>query len=240
ARGRVRASRYPSTSVEPQLGALVVLIKLPGVEVSALTSVSPNFLHLTGYAADVEGHHAHLFPACAMPFLTYEGDFPDDVLRRPHLIPLTTRCNAGLVLSDESLPFCLEPKRRAHEETCCSRLVDAWPGRSLLATVEHLICLIAAPSTRCTVLMLLSSADKGGLHDGVSLLEGSVRRKNILFFSSWRRRIRSLIQVRMPCCSSCWPLVALVFIPINGSHWRFYDRISTGVVVFGPRCLAQQ
>ncbi|RNC52283.1 hypothetical protein TcCL_ESM10514 [Trypanosoma cruzi] len=111
-------------------------------------------------------------------------------------------------------------------------MVDAWPGRSLLATVERLICLIAAPSTRCTVLMLLSSADKGGLHDGVSLLEGSVRRKNIVFFSSWRRRIRSLIQVRMPCCSSCWPLVALVFIPINGSHWRFYDRISTGVVVF--------
>ncbi|PWV15925.1 hypothetical protein C3747_26g115 [Trypanosoma cruzi] len=182
ARGRVRASQYPSTSVEPQLGALVVLIKLPGVEVSALTSVSPNFLHLTGCAADVEGHHAHLFPACAMPFPTNEGDFADDVLRRPHLIPLTTRCNAGLVLSDESLPSCLEPKRRAHEETCCSRLVDAWPGRSLLATVEHLICLIAAPSTRCTVLVLLSSADKGGLHDGVSLLEGSVRRKNIVFF----------------------------------------------------------
>ncbi|PWV15911.1 hypothetical protein C3747_26g69 [Trypanosoma cruzi] len=175
-----------------------------------------------------------------MPFPTNEGYFPDDVLRRPHLIPLTTRCNAGLVLSDESLPFCLETKRRAHEETCCSRLVDAWPGRSLLATVEHLICLIAAPSTRCTVLMLLSSADKGGLHDGVSLLEGSVRRKNIVFFSSWRRRIRSLIQVRMPFCSSCWPLAALVFIPIDGSHWRFYDRISTGAVVFGPRCLAQQ
>ncbi|PWU88355.1 hypothetical protein TcG_12299 [Trypanosoma cruzi] len=43
-----------------------------------------------------------------------------------------------------------------------------------------LICLIAEPSTHCTVLVLLSSADKGGSH-GVLLLEGSVRRKNIIY-----------------------------------------------------------
>ncbi|PWV17824.1 hypothetical protein C3747_16g104 [Trypanosoma cruzi] len=116
-----------------------------------------------------------------MPFPTYEGNFPDDVLRHPHLFYLTTRRNAGLVLSDESPPSRLEPKRRAHEETCCSRPVDAWPVRCLSATVEHLICLIAAPSTNCTVLVLLSNADKGGLHDGVLLLEGSVRRKNVFF-----------------------------------------------------------
>ncbi|KAF8275350.1 hypothetical protein TcBrA4_0136680 [Trypanosoma cruzi] len=117
---------------------LTVLIKLPGVEVSALTSVSPNFLHLTGCAADVEGHHAHLFPAGAMTFPTYEGDLPDDALCHPHLFCLTTRRNVGLVLSDEGLPSRLEPKRRVHEEACCSRLVDAWPGRSLIAAVERL------------------------------------------------------------------------------------------------------
>ncbi|ESS63134.1 hypothetical protein TCDM_09093 [Trypanosoma cruzi Dm28c] len=116
-----------------------------------------------------------------MPFPTYEGDFPDDALRRPHFFYLTTRRNAGLVLSDEGLPSRLEPKRRVHEESCYSRLVDAWPGRSLIAAVEHLICLIAEPSTHCTVLPLLSSADKGGSHDGVLLLEGSVRRKNIIY-----------------------------------------------------------
>ncbi|RNC56457.1 hypothetical protein TcCL_ESM05968 [Trypanosoma cruzi] len=170
-----------------------------------------------------------------MPFPTNEDDFPDDVLRRLHFFYLTTRCNAGLVLSDEGLPSRLEPKRRVHEETCCSRLVDAWPVRCLFATVEHLICLIAAPSTRCTVLVLLSNADKGGLHDGVSLLEGSVRRKNVFFF--WTRRICPLIEVRVPCCSSCWPLVALVFVPINGSHWRFQGLISTVVVVLGPTLL---
>ncbi|KAF8289558.1 hypothetical protein TcBrA4_0140130 [Trypanosoma cruzi] len=105
---------------------------------SALTSVSPNFLQLTVCAADVEGHRAHLFPAGAMPFPTIEGDFPDDALCHPHLFYLTTRRNAGLVLSDEGLPSRLEPKRRAHEEACCSRLVDAWPERSLIAAVERL------------------------------------------------------------------------------------------------------
>ncbi|RNC38114.1 hypothetical protein TcCL_NonESM12672 [Trypanosoma cruzi] len=114
-----------------------------------------------------------------MPFPTLKGKFPDDALCHPHLFYVTTRCNAGLVLSDEGFPSRLEPKRRAHEEACCSRLVDAWPVRCLSATVGHLICLIAAPSTRCTVLVLLSSADRGGSHDGVLLLEGSVRRKNI-------------------------------------------------------------
>ncbi|KAF8298312.1 hypothetical protein TcBrA4_0064310 [Trypanosoma cruzi] len=138
ARGCVRSSRYPSTSVEPRIDVSTVLVKLPGVEVSALTSVSPNFLQLTVCAADVEGHRAHLFPAGAMPFPTYEGDFPDDALCRPHLFYLTTRSNAGLVLSDEGLPSRLEPKLRVHEEICCSRPVDALPGRSLFATVEHL------------------------------------------------------------------------------------------------------
>ncbi|PWV04529.1 hypothetical protein C3747_149g27 [Trypanosoma cruzi] len=176
-----------------------------------------------------------------MPFPTYEGNFPDDVLCRPHLIPLTTRRNAGLVLSDESLPSRLEPKRRAHEETCCSRMVDAWPGRSLLATVERLICLIAAPSTRCTVLMLLSSADKGGLHDGVSLLEGSVRRKNIVFFffmeeknplfdSSTNALLQFLLAVGgFGVYSNQWFSLAVLRPNIDGSC-RF----------FGPRCLAQQ
>ncbi|KAF8303290.1 hypothetical protein TcBrA4_0049420 [Trypanosoma cruzi] len=112
---------------------LTVLIKLPGLEVSALTSVLPNFP-----SADVEGHHAHLFPAGAMPFPTIEGDLPDDALWHPHFFYLTTRSNAGLVLSDEGLPSRLEPKRRFHEESCCSRLVDAWPGRSLIAAVERL------------------------------------------------------------------------------------------------------
>ncbi|KAF8286901.1 hypothetical protein TcBrA4_0024630 [Trypanosoma cruzi] len=116
-----------------------------------------------------------------MTFPTIEGDLPDDALCHPHLFPLTTRRNAGLVLSDEGLPSRLEPKRRAHEEACCSRLVDAWPGRSLFAAVEHLICLIAGSSTHCTVLLLLSSADKGGSHDSVLLLEGTVRRKNIIY-----------------------------------------------------------
>ncbi|KAF8284335.1 hypothetical protein TcBrA4_0064140 [Trypanosoma cruzi] len=128
----------PQQVWSPQLGALIVLIKLPGVEVSALTSVSPNFLQLTVCAVDVEGHHAHLFPAGAMPFPTIEGEFPDDALCHPHLFCLTTRRNAGLVLSDEGLPSRLEPKRRVHEEACCSRLVDAWPGRSLIAAVERL------------------------------------------------------------------------------------------------------
>ncbi|PWV15297.1 hypothetical protein C3747_30g162 [Trypanosoma cruzi] len=117
-----------------------------------------------------------------MPFPTYEDDFPDDALCHPHFFYLTTRRNAGLVLSDESLLSWLEPKRRVHEEACCLRPIDAWPVRSLFATVGHLICLIAAPSTNCTVLVLLSSADRGGSHDGVSLLEGSVRRKNIIYF----------------------------------------------------------
>ncbi|RNC34657.1 hypothetical protein TcCL_Unassigned02542 [Trypanosoma cruzi] len=116
-----------------------------------------------------------------MTFPTYEDDFPDDALCHPHLFYLTKRRNAGLVLSDEGLPSRLEPKRRSHEEACCSRLVDAWPGRSLFAAVEHLICLIAGSSTHCTVLVFLSSADRGGTHDGVSLLEGSVRRKNIIY-----------------------------------------------------------
>ncbi|RNF07605.1 hypothetical protein TcG_10384 [Trypanosoma cruzi] len=95
-----------------------------------------------------------------MAFPTYEGDFPDDALCHPHLFCLTTRRNVGLVLSDEGLPSRLEPKRRVHEEACCSRLVDAWPGRSLIAAVERLICLIAEPSTHCTVLVLLSNADR--------------------------------------------------------------------------------
>ncbi|RNF07153.1 hypothetical protein TcG_10293 [Trypanosoma cruzi] len=95
-----------------------------------------------------------------MPFPTNEGDFPDDVLRRPHFFYLTTRRNVGLVLSDEGLPSWLEPKTRAHEEACCSRPVDALPGRSLFSTVEHLICLIAEPSTHCTVIVLLSNADR--------------------------------------------------------------------------------
>ncbi|RNC37956.1 hypothetical protein TcCL_NonESM12848 [Trypanosoma cruzi] len=116
-----------------------------------------------------------------MPFPTFEGNFPDDALCHPHLFYLTTRCNAGLVLSDEGLPSRLEPKRRVHEEACCSRLVDALPGRSLFATVERLICLIAEPSTHCTVLVLLGNADRGGSHDGVLLLEGAVRRKNIIY-----------------------------------------------------------
>ncbi|KAF8284962.1 hypothetical protein TcBrA4_0043500 [Trypanosoma cruzi] len=150
----------PQQVWSPQIGALIVLIKLPGVEVSALTSVSPNFLQLTVCAAEVEGHNAHLFPAGAMPFPTYEDDFPDDALCHPHLFCLTTRRNAGLVLSDEGLPSRLEPKRRAHEEACCSRPVDALPGWSLFSTVEHLICLIAEPSTHCTVIVLLSNADR--------------------------------------------------------------------------------
>ncbi|RNC32826.1 hypothetical protein TcCL_Unassigned04534 [Trypanosoma cruzi] len=116
-----------------------------------------------------------------MTFPTYEDDFPDDALRDPQLFYLTTRRNAGLVLSDEGLPSRLEPKRRAHEEACCSRLVDACPVRSPFTTVERLIRLIAEPSTHCTGLVLLSNADRGGLHDGVSLLEGSVRRKNIIY-----------------------------------------------------------
>ncbi|PWV11583.1 hypothetical protein C3747_58g72 [Trypanosoma cruzi] len=84
------------------------------------------------------------------------------------------------MLSDEGFPSRLEAKRRVHEEACCWRLVDALPGRSLFATVERLIRLIAEPSTHCTVLVLLSNADKGVSHDGVSLLKGSVRRKNII------------------------------------------------------------
>ncbi|RNC55771.1 hypothetical protein TcCL_ESM06710 [Trypanosoma cruzi] len=94
-----------------------------------------------------------------MPFPTYEGNFPDDALCHPHLFYLTTRRNAGLVLSDEGFPSRLEPKRRAHEEACCSRLVDAWPVRSLFATVERLIRLSAESSTHCTVLVLLSNAN---------------------------------------------------------------------------------
>ncbi|PWV08879.1 hypothetical protein C3747_85g80 [Trypanosoma cruzi] len=130
----------PQEVWSPRLNDSTVLIKLPGVEVSALTSVSLNFsLFGNGCAADVEGHHAHLIPACAMTFLTFEGDFPGDLLSQPHFFPLTTRRNAGLVLSDEGLPSRLEPKRRAHEDACCSRLVDALPGRSLFATVEHLL-----------------------------------------------------------------------------------------------------
>ncbi|PWV15989.1 hypothetical protein C3747_26g173 [Trypanosoma cruzi] len=176
-----------------------------------------------------------------MPFPTYEGNFPDDVLRRPHLIPLTTRCNAGLVLSDESLPSCLEPKRRAHEETCCSRLVDAWPGRSLLAAVEHLIRLIAAPSTRCTVLVLLSSADKGGLHDGVSLLEGSVRRKNIVFFF--------FMEEKNPFFDSSTNAFLQFLLAVGGLGVYSNQWLSLAVLrpnidwcrrFFGPRCLAQQ
>ncbi|PWU85863.1 hypothetical protein C4B63_141g6 [Trypanosoma cruzi] len=116
-----------------------------------------------------------------MPFPTYEGDFPDDALCHPHFFYLTKRRNAGLVLSHEGLPSRLEPKRRSHEEACCSRLVDALPVRSLFAAVEPLFRLIAEPSTHCTVLVLLSSADRGGLHDSVLLLEGSVRRKNIIY-----------------------------------------------------------
>ncbi|KAF8286670.1 hypothetical protein TcBrA4_0023650 [Trypanosoma cruzi] len=58
----------PQQVWSPRLDDSTVLIKLSGVEMSALTSVLPNFLQLTVCAFDVEGHHAHLFPAGAMPF----------------------------------------------------------------------------------------------------------------------------------------------------------------------------
>ncbi|RNC55322.1 hypothetical protein TcCL_ESM07186 [Trypanosoma cruzi] len=41
----------------------------------------------------------------------------------------------------------------------------------------------------------------------------------------------------MPCRSSFWLLVALVFVPINGSNWRLQGLISTGAVVLGPTLL---
>ncbi|EAN83400.1 hypothetical protein, conserved, partial [Trypanosoma cruzi] len=69
----------------PRIDISIVLINLPGVEGSAPTSVSSNFFSSeTGCAADVEGHHAHLFPAGALPFPAFEGEFPGDAHCHPH------------------------------------------------------------------------------------------------------------------------------------------------------------
>ncbi|PWU89328.1 hypothetical protein C3747_399g9 [Trypanosoma cruzi] len=195
-----------------------------------------------------------------MPFPTFEGDFPDDALRHPHLFPLTTRRLAGLVLSDESPPSRLEPKRRVHEEACCSRLVDPLPVTSLFAAVEHLIRLIAAPSTRCTVLVLLSNADKGGLHGGVLLVEGTVRRKNIIYFSLFLNETNpffglstnALLRVFLAAggfgvCSNQWLSLA---IPRPNTDWccRFWPSLlgpsincTTGQQIFCRRgsCFAE-
>ncbi|EKG06186.1 hypothetical protein TCSYLVIO_002724 [Trypanosoma cruzi] len=227
----------------PRIDISIVLINLPGVEGSALTSVSSNFPSSeTGCAADAEGHHAHLFPAGALPFPAFEGEFPGDAHCHPHLVPLMTRCDAGLVLSDESLLPRLEKRLRDHEKACCSRLVGAWPEKSLFATMEHLIRLIPERSAHCTSLVFIGNAYKGGSHDGVSLLESSVRRKNIILSLLFLNETN-------PFFDSSTNALSQFLSAVGGFGVYFNQWLSLAVPRLnidwcrrfgGPRCLAQQ
>ncbi|RNF27208.1 uncharacterized protein Tco025E_00582 [Trypanosoma conorhini] len=228
---------------KPQIDVSIVLINSPRLEVNALPSISPTLSSTEmGRGTDMEGRRPYLFPVGAIPFPIFDGDFPNDTLNRSLLIPLMTRCNAELVLRDETFLSRLEQQLRAYEEACCSRLLDVWPERSLFASMEHLIRLIPERSLHCTSLVLLSNADKGGSHNSFSLLESSVRRKNIIISLLFLNETNPFLDLSTNSLSQF--LSAVGGFGVHFDQWLSLAAPKLNIDwcrrFGGPRCLAQQ
>ncbi|KEG08832.1 hypothetical protein DQ04_06361020 [Trypanosoma grayi] len=225
----------------PTIEVSIVLINLPRLEVGSLASVFPNESSSTvGCGNDLHGDYPPLFPADALPFPALECGASNDTSSYHMMVPLMMRCDAVMLLQDKTFSSRLEGKLREYEEACRLRLVGEWPDRSLFASIEHLVRLLPERSPQCTSLILLSNANPWS-NDSVSLLESSVRRKNIILSILFLSEATSHDFHTSPLSQF---LSTVGGFGVHLDHWLSLASPRLNIDwcrrFGGPRCLAQQ
>ncbi|ESL08486.1 hypothetical protein TRSC58_03811 [Trypanosoma rangeli SC58] len=111
-----------------------------------------------------------------------------------------------------------------------------------LPSIDHLTRLIPERSLRCTSLVLLSNADKGGLHNSFSLIESSVRRKNIILSILFLNETNPFFDSNTNSLSQFLSSVGGFGVHFNQWLSLAVPKLNTDWCrrLGGPRCLAQQ
>ncbi|KAH9598400.1 hypothetical protein LSM04_005954 [Trypanosoma melophagium] len=227
----------------PSIDVSMVLINVPKMVAGAFGSVIPNMLSSESMGmTNVNTDQPSLLPPDVTSFPAFDYGVPNDSTSNPLLVPLMPRCDALKLLQDKTFLPRLGDTLRAYEEACRSRLVDDWPDRTLFSSMEYLVRLIPERSPECTSLVLFTNHDKGGSLDSVSLLESSVRRKNIILSLLFLSEATSIYN------SHTTPLSQfLSTVGGFGVHFDYWLSLANPRLNVdwcrrfgGPRCLAQQ